>query len=176
VNLLILSRIYFYSFWIFLLLSIFTLQNTVWPFFFGTIVPPNLFLNTLILFPLLIHKPSILSCLIASFISSVGSSFGFGYYLLPYALLFMFLLFIKLQTFFLNEKNLLWLIVGSHLFVYLTQELTFILWTKKPWFLPFFDLALTISLSAFCFPFQRHLFKKLLARWRHTKWGEVGYE
>lgn len=172
----ILSRIYFYFFWFLLLAFLLTFQNTIWPFFLGSIPSPNLFLNSLILLSLLVNKPSIFAFILASLVYSVGSSFGFGFYLAPFLLLYLALLFIRSQTFFLNERSLFWVVLGSHFLVYFATESVFVLSTKKPWSFPFFDLVLVISLSAFCFPFQRHAFRIMLHSWRNTKWGEVGHE
>lgn len=175
-NLIILSRIYFFTFWLVALTLTLTFQNTVWPFIFGLIPSPNLFLNNLILLSLLANKPSLLVFVLAALIYSAGSSFGFGFYLTAFFVLYLTILFIRSQTFFLNEKSLFWVVLGSHLLVFAVQEMVFSYWANKPWNLPFFDLILKISLSALCFPFQRHFFRNLLSAWRNSKWGEVGNE
>jgi len=176
VNLLILSRIYFYLFWFTLLCLIFVFQSTIWPFFLAGIPSPNLFLNSLILLALLVNKPNLFTFVIAAFIYSAGSSFGFGYYLASFVTLFMAILFIRSQTFFLNEKSLYWIVSALHILAHFTVELIFMFWANKPLHFPFFDFILMIALSVLAFPFQRYLFKSLLTIWRNSKWGEVGHE
>jgi hypothetical protein len=176
VNLIILSRIYFYAFWFLALALTLAFESTIWPFIFGSLPSPNLFLNNLILLTLFAKKPSPVAFALAAFVYSSGSSFGFGYYLSAFYVLYLALLFIRSQTFFLDEKNLFWVVIGSHVLVYLTQEIIFTYWASKPWHFPFFDLTLKVSLSALCFPIHRHFFRNLLSAWRNSKWGEVGNE
>jgi len=176
VSLLIISRLYFFTFWFLLLSFLLTFQNTIWPFFFGSIPSPNLFLNTLILLSLMAKKPSVMAFILAASIFSINSSLGFGYYLTAFMALYLSMLFIRSQTFFLTEKNLFWIVISSHILVYLSIEIIMVFLEKTSWHFTFFNSILSLSVSAVFFPIQRHIFNRLLYFWRNTKWGEVGHE
>jgi hypothetical protein len=121
-------------------------------------------------------KPSVLAFVLAASIFSTGSSLGFGYYLTAFVALHLLILFIRSQTFFLSEKNLFWIVIGSHIFVYLIIETVMVFLAKTKWHFNFLNFVLSISISALFFPLQRKLFNQLLHFWRNTKWGEVGNE
>lgn len=175
-NLLILSRIYFYLFWALWVVFLLTLQTTVWPFIFGGISPPNLFLNGLILISLMTQKPSLGPYLLGTLFLGATSSMAFGYYLVPAFAIYLAFAFIRTQTFILSEKSLFWVLVGAHVSFIVVQETFFILWAHSYVEFPFFDLVISVALSTLAFPIQRHCFKLFLYWWRSTRWGELGYE